>query len=61
MQNYYRQVKRFQWNIENILMITIKYLLIYQISTSNNSYRVDMPLKKSNQHLNYLVCSFFMS
>ena len=49
--NDYRQikmynVKKMQWNIENILMITIKHLEIHQISALNNPYRVDMPLNK---------------
>ena len=38
--------KETQWNIENIAIITVKYLQMDQISALNNPQGVDMPLYK---------------
>ena len=35
-----------KWNIENIIMITIRYFQMNQILTLNNPWRVDMLLNK---------------
>ena len=35
-----------QWNIENIVMITIKHLHMNQILALNNPSGVDVPLNK---------------
>ena len=35
-----------KWNIENIIMLMIKDLQMYQILALNNPQRIDMSLKK---------------
>ena len=41
-------MKRMQWNIEKILMITIKTLQIIQMLALDNPLGVDILLNKSN-------------
>ena len=41
------------WNINNIIMTTIKYLEINQISPLNNQSEMDLLLNEANQTYNY--------
>ena len=58
--NDYRQIekcnlKKVQWNTENVLMFIIKHFEMNKKSASNNPSGVDMPLNKKNQaKANYL-------
>ena len=40
--------RKFQWNIENMVMIIIKHLPINKVSVLINPLRVDMLLNKPN-------------
>ena len=41
-----KKKKKVQWNIENIVMITLKQLQMNQISALNDPLGVDIPLNK---------------